>query len=69
VGERQKDFLDMTIGTAVYGTGWEGTVVIDADVAGTIHVIRPMAPSRDRGKIPTGDPRAHPQEETPARAP
>ncbi len=47
VGERQKDFLDITIGTAVYGTGWEGTIVIDADVAGTIHVIRPMAPARD----------------------
>ncbi len=44
VGERRQEFSDLRVDAAVYATAWDGTVVVDADTRGRIHVER--APAR-----------------------
>jgi hypothetical protein len=38
VGRRAMEFESMTVERAAYGTGWEGTIVIDASERGRITV-------------------------------
>lgn len=44
VASATRTFEKMTITKAVYGTGWEGTVVLEADLGGTWRLVDPGAP-------------------------
>jgi competence protein ComEC len=41
VGSRAEEFDGLTVDGAVYGTGWDGTIVIEADARGKIQVVAP----------------------------
>lgn len=43
VAEGQRDFVDRDLAAAIYATAWDGTVVIEARMDGTLHVVAPAA--------------------------
>jgi hypothetical protein len=51
-GERREEFTPMTLGAAIYATGWDGTVVLEATTDGKIRVVAPAgAPQSQRSVI------------------
>jgi len=47
-GERREEFSEASVEQAIYATAWDGTVVIDADTGGRMHVEKkPPAVSRN----------------------
>jgi competence protein ComEC len=46
VGERRQEFTPMHLGAAIYATGWDGTVVVEATTRGKVKVVQPAAPPR-----------------------
>jgi competence protein ComEC len=45
VGERREEFTPMTLGAAIYATGWDGTIVLEATTRGEIRVLAPAPPA------------------------
>ncbi len=53
VATGQRQFQPQVVNKAIYGTGWDGNVVLESDTAGTWRAINPAMPSADRLDINT----------------